>query len=44
MSVKYMAVNFSVLLLKPPFGGFRSETATWTQKWLKKSVGTARRL
>jgi hypothetical protein len=26
----------AVSLLKPPFGGFRSETVTWIQKWLKK--------
>jgi hypothetical protein len=25
----------------PPFGGFRSKTATWIQKWLKKSVGAS---
>jgi hypothetical protein len=24
-------------------GGFRSETATWIQKWLKKSVGASRK-
>ena len=34
----------SVSLLKPPCGGFRSETVTWIQKWLKKSAGTSRRL
>jgi hypothetical protein len=34
----------SVSLLKPPFGGFRSETVTWIQKWFKKSVGTSRKL
>jgi hypothetical protein len=40
-----MAVNFlAVSLLKPPFGGFRSETAIWIQKWFKKSVGTSRKL
>jgi hypothetical protein len=39
MSVKYIAVKFlSVSLPKPPFGGFGSETATWIQKWFKKSV------
>jgi hypothetical protein len=33
MSVKSIAVKFlSVTLLKPPFGGFRSETVTWIQK------------
>jgi hypothetical protein len=26
----------AVSLLKPPFGGFRSETTTWIQKWFKK--------
>jgi hypothetical protein len=26
----------AVSLLKPPCGSFRSETATWIQKWLKK--------
>jgi hypothetical protein len=42
---KYIAVKFlSVSLLKPPFGGFRSETATWIQKHFKKSVGTSRKL
>ena len=30
-------------LLKMPCGGFRSETATWIQKHLKKSVGTSRK-
>jgi hypothetical protein len=25
-------------------GGFRSETATWIQKWLKKSAGSSRKL
>jgi len=30
----------AVSLLKPPCGGFRSETATWIQKWFKISVGT----
>jgi hypothetical protein len=45
MSVKYIAVKFlSVSLLKPPFGGFRSEPVIWTQKWFKKSVGIYRRL
>jgi hypothetical protein len=30
ISVKYMAVKFlAVSLPKPPFGGFRIETATW---------------
>jgi hypothetical protein len=24
--------------------GFRSETTTWIQKWLKKSVGASRKL
>jgi hypothetical protein len=31
-------------LLKPPCGGFRSETATWIQEWFKISVGTSRKL
>jgi hypothetical protein len=26
----------AVSILKPPCGGFRSETATWIQKWFKK--------
>jgi hypothetical protein len=44
ISVKYMTVKFlAVSLLKPPFGGFRSETATWIQKWFKKSVGASRK-
>jgi hypothetical protein len=34
----------AVSLLKPPCGVFRSETATWIQKWFKKSVGTSRKL
>jgi hypothetical protein len=33
----------AISLLKPPFGGFRSETAIWIRKWLKKSVGTSRK-
>jgi hypothetical protein len=34
MPGEYTAVNFlSVSLLKPPFSGFRSETATWIRKW-----------
>jgi hypothetical protein len=45
MSVKYIAVEvFSVSLPKPPFGGFRSETAIWIKKWFKKSVGNPRKL
>jgi hypothetical protein len=45
MPVKYTAVNFlAVSIPKPPFGGFRSETAIWIQKWFKKSVGTPRKL
>jgi hypothetical protein len=45
MSVAYIAVKFlAVSLLKPPCGGFRSETVTWIQKWFKKSVGTSRKL
>jgi hypothetical protein len=27
----------AVSILKPPSGGFRSETATWTPKWVKKT-------
>ena len=34
----------AVSLLKPLYGGFRIETATWTQKWVKKSVGASRKL
>jgi hypothetical protein len=34
----------AVSLLKPPCGGFRIETVTWIQKWLKISFGTARKL
>jgi hypothetical protein len=30
--------------MKPPYGGFRSETATWIQKWFKISIGTSRKL
>jgi hypothetical protein len=34
----------AVSLQKPPcaYGGYRSETATWIQKWLKIFVGTSR--
>jgi hypothetical protein len=28
---------FSVSILKPPFGAFRSETVIWIQKWFKKT-------
>jgi hypothetical protein len=33
-------------LLKPPYGSFsfRSETATWIQKWLEIAVGASRKL
>jgi len=34
----------AVSLLKPPCGGFKSETATWIKKWLKKSVGASKKL
>jgi hypothetical protein len=35
----------TVLLLKPPFGGFRSETAIWTPKcYFLKSVRNPRKL
>jgi hypothetical protein len=34
----------AVSLLKTPCSSFKSETATWIQKWLKKSVGTSKRL
>jgi hypothetical protein len=52
MAVKFWPFHFrngrvpetAVSLLKPPFGGFRSETAIWIQKWFKKSVGTSRKL
>jgi hypothetical protein len=48
MPVKYIAVKFlAVSLPKPPCAGngrFVSETATWIQKWLKKSVGTSKKL
>jgi hypothetical protein len=45
MSVKYIAINFlAVSILKPPCGGFRSETIIWIQKWFKKSVRTSREL
>jgi hypothetical protein len=27
----------ATLILKPPCGGFRSETATWIKKWFKIS-------
>jgi hypothetical protein len=32
------AVVTAVSILKPPCGGFRSEAATWTQKWLKNPL------
>jgi hypothetical protein len=47
---KFVTVHFrngfvtAVSLLKPLGGGFRIETATWIQKYLKKSVGTSRKL
>jgi hypothetical protein len=43
---KFVTVSLptAVLLLEPPCGGFRSETATWIQKYFKKSVGTSRKL
>jgi hypothetical protein len=45
MSVKYIAVKFvAVSLLKPPFGGFRIETAIWTQERFLKSVRAPRKL
>jgi hypothetical protein len=31
----------AVSFLQPPCGGFRSETATWIQKWFKTSVGAS---
>jgi hypothetical protein len=34
----------AVLCLKPPCGGFRSETATWIQKLFKIYAGTPRKL
>jgi hypothetical protein len=34
----------AISLLKPPCGGYRSETATWIQKYFKKSVGASRKL
>jgi hypothetical protein len=41
MAVTHDGYKFvTVLLLKPPCGGFRSETATCTQKWLKKNPGS----
>jgi hypothetical protein len=35
----YIAVK---CFFRSPFGGFRSETGIWTQKWFKKSVGASR--
>jgi hypothetical protein len=49
LPLKFCPVHFqngrvtAVSLLKPPFGGFRSETVIWIQKWFKKSVGTSRK-
>jgi hypothetical protein len=46
VAVKFLAVSgrvTAVSLLKPLFGGFTSETATWIQKWFKKSVGASRK-
>jgi hypothetical protein len=34
----------AVSILKPPCGEFRSETATWIQKYFEISAGTARKL
>ena len=40
----HIAVKFlTVSLPKPPYGGFRSETAIWIRKWLKMSVETSRK-
>jgi hypothetical protein len=47
MSVEFINVSLlkrlvyvtAVSLLKPPCGGFRSETFTGIQKWFKKYVG-----
>jgi hypothetical protein len=55
ISASSKAVNFqpfrfwngfvtAVLILKPPCGIYRSETATWIQKCFKKSVGASKKL
>jgi hypothetical protein len=45
MAVSFNRYKFTtVSILKPPFGGFRSETVTWIQKYLKnKSVGASKK-
>jgi hypothetical protein len=46
MAVTYGRYKFLTVLLPERLrnGRFASETATWIQKWLKKSVGTSRKL
>jgi hypothetical protein len=55
MAVKYDCYKFVTVSLLKRFrngrfapetagGGFRSKTATWIQKWFKKSVETSRKL
>jgi hypothetical protein len=41
---KFVTVSLPKRFLKPPCGGFRSETATWIQKYFKKAVGASRKL
>jgi hypothetical protein len=45
---KFVTVSLSkrlaASLLKTPYGGFRSETASWIQKWFEISVETSRKL
>jgi hypothetical protein len=44
MSVKYIAVKFvAASLLELAFGGFRSETAIWIEKWFLKSIRASRK-
>jgi hypothetical protein len=46
MAVTYSRYKFVTVLLPKRFlnGRFTSETATWIQKWFKKSVGNSRTL
>jgi hypothetical protein len=54
MAVTYSRYKFVTVSLPKRFrngrftyetaGGLRSETATWIQKWFKKSVGASRKL
>ena len=45
LNILYIAVKFlAVSIPKRPCNGRFTETSTWIQRWLKKSVGTSRKL